>query len=143
MRKVLLVAVCALGLTCFGPGASATDLEVGARVVAGGGTPLSNGLFFPGTAIVNSNGSLTSVLPPIEMQYGTDLEFVNLDEATVSNGHKLVSLRKNRGRPVFQSDLLTSPGQSDVVFTSMLKPGLYPFFCATHGGMWGQLRIVK
>lgn len=143
MRKVLLVALSALGLTCFAPGASAIDLEVGGRVAAGGGTPVSNGIFFPGTAIVNSDGGLTSVLPPIEMQYGTDLEFINLDEATVANGHKLVSLRRKQGRPLFSSDLLTSPGQSDVVFTSMLKPGVYPFFCATHGGMWGKLKIVR
>ena len=143
MRKALLIVLCALGLTCFAPGASATDLEVGGRVMAGGGTLLTNGVFFPGTALPNNDGTLTEVLPPVEMQRGTDLEFVNLDESTVSNGHKLVSLKRRRGYPLFASDMLTRPGQTDIVFTSNLKPGIYPFYCSTHAGMWGQIEIVR
>ncbi len=144
MRRALLVALCAIGLSCFTPTATATDVEIGGRVIAGGGTPLSNGLFFPGTAFPDDDGSVDPVLPPIEVKRGTDVEFINLDEATVANGHKMVSLRKRRGRPLFSSDLLTRPGQTDVVFTSHLKPGLYPFYCSTHtAGMWGQLRIVR
>lgn len=133
----------AIGLSCFAPGASAVvDVETGGRVVAGGGTLLTNGLFFPGTALPNEDGSLTAVLPPIEVQEGTDVEFVNLDEATVSNAHKMVSIKRRKGRPVFQSDLLTRPGQTSLVLTSNLKPGLYPFYCSVHTGMWGQLQIV-
>ena len=143
MKKVLLVALCAMGLTCFVPGASATNTDVGGRVLAGGGTLLSNGVFFPGTAVANDEGGVDPVLPPIEMQYGTDFEFVNLDEATVSNGHQIRSLKQRRGRPIFMSDLLTRPGQTDVIRTSNLKPGLYPFYCSTHAGMWGQIEIVK
>jgi len=143
MRKVLLAAVCALGLSCFAPGANAIDVEVGGRVVSAAGTPVSNGLFFPGTAIPNNDGSLTALLPPIEIERGTDFEFTNLDEATVSNAHKIVSKKRRNGLPVFQSALLTRPGQSDVLVTSNLKPGLYPFYCSVHTGMWGQLRIVR
>ena len=143
MRKALLVAVCAIGLSCLSPGASAVDLEVGGRVMSGGGTPVSNGLFFPGTAIPNANGGVDSVLPPIEIQQGTDLEFTNLDEATVSNAHRLVSQKRVKGRWIFQSDLLTRPGQTDLITTSNLKPGLYPFYCTVHTGMWGKLRVVR
>ena len=143
MRKILLVAACALGLSCFNPGASALDIETGGRVVAGGGTPVSNGLFFPGTAIPDDDGGLTAVLPPVQIQEGTDVEFVNLDEATVSNAHKMVSLKRRRGRPLFQSDQLTRPGQTSLVTTSNLKPGLYPFYCPIHSGMWGQLEVVR
>ena len=143
MRKVLLVALCAFALSCFSPIASAVDVEVGGRVLSGGGTPVSNGLFFPGTAIPDNDGGLTSVLPPIEIQQGTDLEFTNLDEATVSNAHKLVSKKRIKGRWVFQSDLLTRPGQTSLVATSNLKPGLYPFYCTIHTGMWGQLKVVR
>ncbi len=143
MRKLVLLALSAFALSCLAPGASAVDVEVGGRVVSGGGTPLTNGVFFPGTAIPNNDGSLTPVLPPIEIQKGTDLEYSNIDEATVSNAHKLVSLKRRKGRPLFQSDLLTRPGQTDIVVTSNLKPGLYPFFCSTHPTMWGQLRVVR
>lgn len=142
MRKSL-VALCAIGLYSFGPTASATDLEVGGRVAAGGGTPVSNGVFFPGTAVANNNGGVDPVLPPIQLKRGTDLEFVNLDEATVSNGHKIVSLKRRRGYPLFTSELLRRPGQTDVLYTSNLKRGIYPFYCSTHAGMWGQIKIVK
>ena len=143
MRKILLVAACALGLSCFSPGASALDIETGGRVVAGGGTPVSNGLFFPGTAIPAEGGGLTAVLPPVQIQQGTDVEFVNIDEATVSNSHTMVSLKRRKGRPLFHSDQLTRPGQTSLVTTSNLKPGLYPFYCSVHAGMWGQLEVVR
>ncbi|MBW3595163.1 MAG: hypothetical protein KY391_06250 [Actinobacteria bacterium] len=142
MKKVLLVAL-AVSLSCFAPTASATDVEVGGRVVSGGGTPVSNGLFFPGTAIPDGDGGLTAILPPIEIERGTDLEFTNIDEAAVSNAHKIVSLKRRKGRPLFQSKTLTRPGQSTLVATSNLKPGLYPFYCSVHSGMWAQLKVVR
>ena len=143
MKRFVLVAVCALGLSCFAPGASAVDVEVGGRVFVGGGTPLTTGAFFPGTAIPDEGGGLTAVLPPIELQQGTDLEIANIDEATVANAHKLVSKKRRNGRPLFVSDLLSRPGDSDLVTTSNLKPGLYPFFCSIHPAMWGQLEVVR
>ena len=142
MRKLVLVVLCAFGLSCFTSGASAVDVEIGGRVIAGGGTPVSNGLFTPGTAIPRADGGFDG-LPPMQIQYGTDVEFVNLDEATISNGHKMVSQKRRKGRPVFSSDLLTSPGQTSLVVTSNLKPGVYAYYCSTHAGMWGQIEIVR
>lgn len=143
MKKVVLVALCAFGLSCFSPGASAVDVEVGGRVFSGGGTPVSNGVFFPGTAIPNDDGGVDPVLPPIEIERGTDLEFGNIDEATVSNAHKIVSLKRRKGRPLFQSKMLSQPGQTSLVATSNLKPGKYPFYCSVHSGMWGILKVVR
>ena len=143
MRKVLCLALAAMCLSCFAPGAAATDVEVGGRIVAGGGTPLTNGVFFPGTALPNDDGTITAVLPPVEIPQGTDVEFTTLDEAAVGNGHKLVSLKRRKGKPVFSSDVLSRPGSSSLVITSNLAPGIYPFYCTLHAGMWGQIEIVK
>ena len=143
MKKAFCVAIAAACLSCFAPGASAIDIEVGGRVLAGGGTPVSNGVFFPGTALPNNDGSVDAVLPPVQIKQGTNFEFTNLDEATVGNGHKLVSLKRKKGRPVFSSDLLSRPGTSTLVATSNLPPGIYPFFCTVHTGMWGQIEIVR
>ena len=140
MSNRLVVALISLGLLCL-PILPA-HAEVGGRILAGGGTPLTNGLFFPGTAIPNEDGSLTGT-SPLELAQGTDIEFVNLDEAAVGNGHQIISLKRRKGRPVFSSDLLTRPGQSDLVVTSHLKPGLYDYFCSIHAGMWGQIQIVQ
>jgi len=143
MRKAVLVVLCAFGLSCFAPAASAVDVEVGGRILVGGGTPLSNGAFFPGTAFPNNDGSLTPVLPPVQVQQGTDVELVNLDEATVANAHKLVSKKRWKGRWIFQSGLVSRPGDTSLVTTSNLKPGVYPFYCSIHPAMWGQLEIVR
>ena len=58
------------------------------------------------------------------------------------SSNKMISLKRRKGRPLFQSDLLRRPGDTDLVTTSNLKPGLYPFYCPVHNGMWGQLEIV-
>ena len=140
----MIVAISALVLSCFvpGAGAAASDAEVGGRIVAGGGTPLTNGIFFPGTAFPRPDGGFDGP-PPLQIARGTDVEVVNLDEATVANAHKVVSLKRRKGRPVFTSDLLTTPGQTDIVVTSKLKPGIYPYYCSTHSSMWGQIEIVN
>jgi len=143
MRKAVLVALCAMGLSCFAPGASAVDVEIGGRIVVGGGTPLTNGVFAPGTAVPKENGGLTPVLPPLQIEQGTDVELVNLDEATVANAHKLVSKKRRAGRWLFKSALLSRPGQTSLVTTSNLKPGVYPFYCSTHPAMWGQLEVIR
>src|SRR5687768_4731386 len=96
-------------------------LETGGRVFAGGGTFVSNGLFFPGT--LTCNGAECSGLPPIEIKRGTDLEFVNLDPAAVTNGHQIVSYKRKRGKPVFSSDQIDGPATARII-TSHLKPGV-------------------
>lgn len=114
-------------------------LETGGRVFAGGGTFVSNGIFFPGT--LACDGSECRGLPPIEVERGTDLEFVNLDPSVVTNGHQIVSYKRKRGRPVFSSDQVDGPAVARVI-TSHLKPGVYRFFCSTHFGMEAALEIV-
>jgi plastocyanin len=80
-------------------------------------------------------------LPPVQIKQGTDLEFVNLDAAAVTNGHQIISYQRKRGKPVFRSPRVEGPATA-VIITSHLKPGVYPFFCATHFGMEAALEIV-
>ena len=134
-----MLALALVGLLCLPASANA---EVGARIVAGGGTPLTNGWFFPGTALANDDGSISGT-SPVQIEQGTDIEFVNLDHAVVANGHRMVSMKRRNGRPVFSSDVLDQPGQIDLVVTSHLKPGIYDYFCSIHAGMWGQIEVVK
>ncbi len=147
MRKLITIAL-ALGLMA-GPafGAPASERIAGAEarvgnitIVAGGGTPVTNGIFFPGTAINNGNG--LEGMPPVPIDQGADFDFVNLDEASVGNGHQILSIKRKKGRPLFQSDFLKSPGETDLVITSHLKPGVYAFFCTVHAGMFGRIEIV-
>lgn len=137
MRRLLVIAF-ALGLLVSPAMAAPLDSE--AYVFAGGGTPLTNGVFFPGTYV-----SGVPPTPPVTISKGSDFTFVNLDEAAVGNGHKIKSFKRYRrsGRPFFQSDLLTKPGESDLVITSHLKPGVYKYYCAVHDGMFGNIEIVK
>ena len=145
MRKLVAIAL-ALGLMTAPPlgapvPADVTPVAADATIVSGGGTPVSNGVFFPGTAIVGDDGKLQG-LPPVEIRKGYDFEFVNLDEAAVSNAHKIISIKRRKGEPLFQSDVLRSPGAKDLVITSHLKPGVYAYFCAFHSTMYGQIKIV-
>ncbi|MGH2807438.1 MAG: cupredoxin domain-containing protein [Actinomycetota bacterium] len=136
MRKLLVVAL-ALGLLVSPATAAPVDDED--YVFAGGGTPLTNGIFFPGTALTG-----VPEAPPVEVTRGTDFTFVNLDEAAVGNGHKIISFKRLRsGRAAFQSDLLMRPGDTDLVITSHLKPGVYKYYCAVHAGMYGNIEIVN
>ena len=148
MRKLAAIAL-ALGLmTAPALGAPVpvdvtTDapMATDATIVSGGGTPVSNGVFFPGTAIVGDDGKLQG-LPPVEIRKGFDFDFVNIDEAAVSNAHKIISIKRRKGEPLFQSDVLQRPGDTDLVITSHLKPGVYGYFCAFHSTMYGRIKIV-
>ena len=59
----------------------------------------------------------------------TNLEFVNLDAAAVTNGHQIISYKRRAGKPVFSSKLIEGPATATIL-TSHLKPGVYRFFCA-------------
>ena len=113
-----------------------------AVLFAGGGTQLSNGYFFPGTAIYRQ-GEYTGV--PLQVTKGSNVQFVNLDHFIVSGGgHKVVSYEriKKNGRkvPLFASKMIDGPGQ-DLMKTSHVEPGIYPFFCPIHSGMTGLIEV--
>ena len=111
-----------------------------APLFAGGGTPLTNGIFFPGTALCVGTDCQGV---PYEVAKGTDIRFYNLDSAAVANNHRIVSKKVNRkGRPAFQSETIGGPG-STLMKTSHLKPGVYPYYCAVHYGMEGILQITE
>ncbi|HEX2195458.1 MAG TPA: hypothetical protein VHJ76_00920 [Actinomycetota bacterium] len=146
MKKLpLLVAAVSLALL---PTAEAAVGElpslppVGAAeepLFAAGGTPLSNGLFFPGTALCVGTDCQGV---PYQIAKGSDIRFYNLDAAVVANSHRIISKRQNKkGRPLFQSDNVAGPG-STLMKTSHLKPGVYPYYCSVHFGMEGILEIT-
>ena len=138
MRKVALIALAGV-LALVGAGAAHAD--VGATVIAVGGTPVSNGVFLPGTAIYD--GQTYQGPPPVQIAQGQNFEFVNLDESALANGHKIQSFKKKRGRPLFRSELLLHPGERDVVVTSHLKPGTYVYYCTVHVGMFGRIEVAQ
>lgn len=111
-----------------------------APLFAVGGTPVSNGIFFPGTAVQDPYG-YDIVGVPYQITRGTDIMFHNLDPAAVANAHKIRSFASRNGRPLFESKLIQGPG-SALMITSHLKPGIYGFFCPIHFGMMGQLEVV-
>lgn len=105
---------------------------------AGGGTPVSNGIFFPGTILC----ATTCDGVPYEIKQGTDIRLYNLDSALVANSHGVVSKdAKKKGGPLFQSDTFGGPG-STLMKTSHLKPGVYDYFCRVHFGMQGRIQVV-
>jgi hypothetical protein len=141
----LLALVTALIVSALPAAASSDNAAAGAGYVfAGGGTLLSNGFFFPGTALCNEVGC-SVVGPPNEIQKGTDFTFANVDAEAVANAHQIVSVKVNKRtkRPLFYSDVLTTPGDQDLVVTSKLKPGTYFYRCTVHYGMFGAIEIVR
>lgn len=149
MRKLsLLVAAAAAALlpsAHAGAGSALPTLPpVGAEeapLFAAGGTPVSNGIFFPGTSLCAND---TCYGEPYEIARGTDIRFYNLDHAAVANSHRIVSKKsKKRSKaPLFQSDNVQGPG-STLMKTSHLKPGVYEYFCTVHFGMQGALEVTK
>ncbi|HEX2058107.1 MAG TPA: hypothetical protein VHI71_07030 [Actinomycetota bacterium] len=106
---------------------------------AAGGTPLTNGLFFPGTAVCVGTDCQGV---PYEIAKGSDIRFYNLDSSIVANNHRIVAKQKTKkGRPLFQSETVSGPGSS-LMKTSHLKPGVYPYYCSVHFGMEGILQIT-
>jgi hypothetical protein len=157
MRRLLIIGL-ALSVAWPLAPAPAADLAdqdlpaVGAQaenvLLAGGGTNLTNGVFFPGTAQC-SGGECEATFPPLQIEQGTDVEFVNLDWSFVTNGHRILSLKfrkvRKKGRtkrkPFFFSEQVDGPG-STVMKTRHLKPGLYFYKCTTHGSMFGAIEVV-
>lgn len=142
MRKGLVTAAVALLMLPFA-GASGAPVPAPlapAPMFVGGGTLLTNGIFFPGTAVYQSGDYIGE---PYEIASGQDIELTNLDEGDIANCHQLTSFKRKRsGRPLFQSKRLCNPGESALVLTSVVKPGIYDFNCPIHYGMYGQIEIT-
>jgi hypothetical protein len=149
----MVAAIAGVGLVMSGlvnPSAASENprpktpaVETGGTIVAGAGTAVTNGVFFPGTVTCNGEDSedCTST-PPLQIPRGTDIDFVNLDPAAVTNGHQIVSFKRRRGRPLFKSPRVDGPARALMV-TSHLKPGIYEYFCSTHFGMYGRIEILS
>ena len=143
MKKLLCLFACAAMGFLQAP--ATAHVNAGARhkadtvpLFAGGGTALTNGYFFPGTALYD-NGEFTGV--PLQVPQGDNVQFINTDAAAVTNGHAIVSLKRKHGRPVFSSGLVNGPATATLI-TQNLKPGVYPYFCSIHYGMYGLIEIT-
>lgn len=144
MRRSLVTLLC-LGTVALALPSPASARSAGtapsapAVLFAGGGTALSNGYFFPGTAIYDGN-QFQGV--PLQVPQGSDVTFVNTDYSPLTNSHAIVSFKRRHGVPLFSSGIVKGPGQG-LLITSDLKPGIYPYFCSIHYGMYGLIQIVK
>lgn len=145
--KLLLASLTATALVggMAAPG-GASPLTMGDAnnfLFAGGGTPLTNGFFFPGTALCDAD-DCTELGPPLTIDKGDDVTFVNLDAAPVTNTHQIVSFakRKKKRGPLFASKNVSGPGTA-VMKMSHVKPGTYLYLCNVHFGMYGQIEVVK
>lgn len=117
-------------------GTAACPVE-GSTLFAGAGTAVTNGVFFPGTAVWDGSKFLGA---PHVIPRGCNVKFVNLDPGAVTNGHQILSWKTRRGVPLFRSGYVAGPG-TGVIKTAHLKPGVYPYFCPIHYGMWGLLEV--
>ena len=145
MRKGILLAVASVVAATSVLGTSAWGQAVPAEfdtIFAGGGTPLTNGIFFPGTATCRGDECTPAGAIP-QVTRGTEITFTNVDEGTVSNAHRIICLdRTKRGRPRCVSEQLDSPGESSTIATSRLKPKVYYYYCPVHTGMYGVFEVV-
>lgn len=134
----MLLVVGLLGVSSsLASGATASSLAP-AKMFVGGGTLLTNGVFFPGLAVFDGNALQGA---PMEIQRGQDIQLTNIDEGDVANCHQLTSYKQRRGRPLFNSKRLCSSGESALVLTSRLKPGRYEAFCPIHTTMYAIVEV--
>lgn len=143
MRIRLAGAVSILALLL--PGGTAAGADVGEpTLLAGGGTNLTNGIFFPGTTFYDSESKdFTLVGPPLTVEKGQNIEFVNLDVAALTNAHRVRSIKvRKSGRPFFQSEELAGPGTTTIKM-KRVKVGTWLYLCTTHSGMFGTIEVVK
>lgn len=143
MRRALSFLLAAALVATIPVVARASDDQVEpAPVFAVGGTIVSNGIFFPGTAVYDGDKGYYG--EPYKLEPGQDVMFTNLDNGDIANAHQMRSFkRKKNGRPVFQSKRLEQPGEQSLVLVSHLKPGVYDYFCPIHTGMYGQIEIPR
>lgn len=138
MKKVLLLLVAGI-LSSSMTAISGASAMAPAPMFVGGGTPVSNGVFFPGTAVFD--GESVQGLP-IQVEAGQDIELTNLDLGDLANCHQLTSFKRKRGRPVFNSKRLCAPGESAIVLMGRAKPGVYEAYCPVHTGMYALVEVL-
>lgn len=143
--KILAVATAVAVLAAPAAGNAQTAARTGradtrTRIFASGGTPLTNGIFYPGT-IIQVGGAKYG--EPYEVARGSNIEFVNTDPEATANSHCMISVKRKKRtrRPLFASRCIKGPSV-DVVVTSHLKPGTYEFFCPIHFGMLGAIEVT-
>jgi hypothetical protein len=142
MRKVMAALALLLATLPATVGASPAraQQEETVPLFVGGGTNLTNGYFFPGTAIYDGNDFVGL---PFQIQQGQNVQLVNTDPAALTNSHTMVSwLKSKKGRPLFHSGYVRGPA-TVTVKTAHLKPGVYPYYCNVHSGMYGLLEVAK
>lgn len=133
----MLLVVGLLSSSMMTAGASAVEP---AQMFVGGGTFVSNGIFFPGTAVFDGT-DLQGL--PLQVELGQDIELTNLDYGDIANCHQLTSYKKKRGYPIFNSKRLCSPGESSIVLMARAKPGIYEAYCPVHTGMYALVEVIK
>lgn len=138
MRKAALLLIAALASSSMMTGAGASSAAP-AQMFVGGGTFVSNGIFFPGTGVYDGT-NLQGL--PLQIEKGQDIELTNLDEGDVANCHQLTSYKRKRGIPVFNSKRLCGPGESSLVLMSRAKPGIYEAYCPIHTGMYALVEVT-
>jgi hypothetical protein len=140
MKKGVLVLLAALvALPSWSAASSASTAEP-AKMFVGGGTFVSNGVFFPGTGVYDGE-NLQGM--PLQVERGQDIELTNLDYGDLANCHQLSSYKKKRGRPLFTSKRICAPAESALVLTSVLKPGRYEAYCPVHTGMYAIIEVAS
>lgn len=142
MKKGLIIGAAAILMlpVAGASGAPARAPLAPAPMIVGGGTLLTNGVFFPGTAVYQSGDYIGE---PYELAGGQDIELTNIDNGDIANCHQLRSFkRKRNGRPLFQSKRLCNPGEKSLVIMSHVKPGIYDFNCPIHYGMYGLVKVL-
>lgn len=152
MKKIAFVLVALVAWSALSPAGAVPHLgdvpTPDNRIVAVGGTQLSNGIFIPGTAQCTRDGCEVLIEgSELEVEKGQNVTFTNLDAYEHANAHSLVSIKthkkgKKKGKPLFSSSDVKGPAEVNVR-TKHLKPGSYPFYCRTHFGMYGIFKIVK
>jgi len=139
MKRVLLMLIAGLLSSSLAAPSGASAMEP-VPMFVGGGTFVSNGVFFPGTAVFDGT-NLQGM--PIQVTKGQDIELTNLDYGDLANCHQLTSFKRKRGRPIFNSKRLCSPGESAIVSMSRAKPGkVYEAYCPIHTGMYALVEVT-
>jgi hypothetical protein len=119
-----------------------------ARAAPGGVVITTGSTYYPGDDCVRPGGPCIPA-PPLVLERGTQLTYVNLETSTFA--HTVTSFTKRVirfpggrriSRPLFDSGAIGIGKSGDVRGISSLKPGTYHFYCTIHPLMQGTLTIA-